>query len=324
MNVIGAPFIGIGYSIFIDLDNGLGQRCYYIEESVSIEAGVYPTTARYDFGYCSLSECSSACPSPTPTSTATPTITPTTPELVYELESCGDAEIYFGNFALVGPPTLDIVYVEGPAIPSGCYIVRGFVGTSADTLITARVDYNRCVDCEAGPAVSVTPTPTRTPTPTKTPTVTPTRTSTPAPTSSPTRTVTPTRTPTMTATPSVCTTQITINWTIQTCARGTFQILVNGSPVYSKNAVAVSGSGSDTITVPYGSTITLNGNATYIASGPCPIGQQSAISMTPVNGGANGVNITRYSDGTPTNFSYSYTKTCPTTVITLDYVTEPI
>jgi len=69
----------------------------------------------------------------------------------------------------------------------------------------------------------------------------------------------------------------------------------------------------------------LNGSASYIASGSCPIGQQSAISMTPVNGGANGVNITKLSDtSVPPTFTYSYTKTCPTTVITLDYVTEPL
>ena len=50
----------------------------------------------------------------------------------------------------------------------------------------------------------------------------------------------------------------------------------------------------------------------------------SAINMTPSFGGANGVSIVRVSDGTPNNFSYNYTKTCPTTVITLDYVPNPI
>jgi hypothetical protein len=325
INVIGGQSIGVGYSIFIDLGNGSGPRCYYIQESNPLELGIYTTTSKFDFGYCSLAECSGACPSPTPTTTSTPTVTPTTSQLVYELSPCGGGESYFGNFAIVGAPTTDVVYVQGSAIPSGCYIVLGAIIIPADTSITVKVGYNNCETCQAGPAVSVTPTSTRTPTPTRTPTVTPTRTSTPAPTSSPTRTLTPTRTPTMTATPSVCTTQITINWAIQTCARGTFSILVNGSSVYTKNALAIAGSGSDTITVPYGSTITLNGSASYIASGGCPIGQQSAISMTPVNGGANGVTIVRYSeDSVPPSFTYSYTKTCPTTVITLDYVTEPL
>ena len=47
--------------------------------------------------------------------------------------------------------------------------------------------------------------------------------------------------------------------------------------------------------------------------------------MIPVNGGANGVKIVRYSeDSVQPSFTYSYTKTCPTTVITLDYVTETL
>ena len=202
VNVIGAPFIGVGYSIFIDLDNGLGARCYYIEESVSIEGGAYPTTSRYDFGYCTLAECSGACPSPTPTTTPTPTVTPTMSELVYELQPCRGGISYLGNFAIVGPPTTDVVYVQGPAIPSGCYIVVGSSIDPAETLITVKVDYNDCPTCEAGPAVSVTPTPTRTSTPTTTPTVTPTRTSTPAPTATPTTTPTRTTTPTVTSTPT--------------------------------------------------------------------------------------------------------------------------
>jgi hypothetical protein len=328
INVIGGQSIGVGYSIFIDLGNGSGPRCYYIQESNPIGSGIYTTTSKFDFGYCSLAECSGACPSPTPTTTSTPTVTPTTSQLVYELSPCpSGGESYFGNFAIVGAPTTDVVYVQGSIIPSGCYIVVKSSIIPADTSITVKVDYNTCEICQEGPAVSVTPTPavSVTPTPTRTPTVTPTKTSTPAPTSSPTRTLTPTRTPTMTATPSVCTTQITINWAIQTCARGTFSILVNGSSVYTKNALGIAGSGSDTITVPYGSTITLNGSAINVSGGGCVgIYDTSAINMTPSFGGANGVGIVRVSDGTPNNFSYSYTKTCPTTVITLDYVPNPI
>jgi hypothetical protein len=325
INVIGGQSIGIGYSIFIDLGNGSGPRCYYIQESNSIELGIYLTTSRFDFGYCSLVECSGACPSPTPTTTSTPTPTPTLPELVYEITPCRGGETYYANFAIVGPPTTDVVYINSPTAPEGCYIVLGSSLNAADTFIQFKVDYDSCLECEAGPASSPTPTPTRTATPTVTPTVTPTKTSTPAPTTTPTRTVTPTRTSTPTPTSSVCTTQITINWAIQTCARGTFSILVNGSSVYIKNALGIAGSGSDTITVPYGSTITLNGSALNISGGGCVgIYDTSAINMTPSFGGANGVGIVRVSDGTPNNFSYSYTKTCPTTVITLDYVPNPI
>jgi len=46
--------------------------------------------------------------------------------------------------------------------------------------------------------------------------------------------------------------------------------------------------------------------------------------MTPTFGGANGVGIVRVSDGTPNTFTYTFTKTCPTTVITLDYTPNPI
>ena len=89
--------------------------------------------------------------------------------------------------------------------------------------------------------------------------------------------------------------------------------------------MAVAGSGSDTITVPYGATITLNGSALAVSSPSCTsIYDTSAINMTPQFGGANGVGIVRVSNGSPNTFSYSYTKTCPTTVITLDYVPNPI
>ena len=73
--------------------------------------------------------------------------------------------------------------------------------------------------------------------------------------------------------------------------------------------MGIAGSGTDTISVPYNSTITLNGSAINVAGGSCVgIYDTSAINMTPVGGGANGVGIVRVSDGTPNNFSYSYTK----------------
>jgi hypothetical protein len=116
-----------------------------------------------------------------------------------------------------------------------------------------------------------------------------------------------------------------VNWAIQTCARGTFSIFVNGSQVYSKNALGIAGSGTDFINVPFNSTITLQGEALdTTGTGGCAIYDTSAINMTPQFGGANGVGIVRVSDGTPSTFSYNYTKTCPNTVITLDYVPNPI
>lgn len=318
-------YVDAGYSVYLDLGEGDGLRCYYIETwEVSEEVSLI-TTNIFGFGFCNLPQCENACPSPTPSVTPTLTPTPTNAELVYEITPCRGGETYYANFAIVGPPTTDVVYINSPTAPEGCYIVSGSSLNAADTFIQFKVDYDSCLECEAGPASSPTPTPTRTATPTVTPTVTPTKTSTPAPTTTPTRTVTPTRTSTPTPTSSVCTTQITINWAIQTCARGTFSILVNGSSVYIKNALGIAGSGSDTITVPYGSTITLNGSALNVSGGGCVgIYDTSAINMTPSFGGANGVGIVRVSDGTPNNFSYSYTKTCPTTVITLDYVPNPI
>lgn len=366
-------YVDAGYSVYVDLGEGDGLRCYYVETWDTSENVSLITTNIFGFGYCTLPQCENACPSPTPsvTPSVTPTTTPTPspvwtwafifetpvvevtnftfidPSDTYNFEqgsfpasqSSGGAFGTHSNFSSMDPAgalmNLDasagfrfILTINGSTVVD----FNGSAGDGQEYVLGSQLKDRLSTDIIVFrftnlASVSPTPTstPTKTPTPTVTPTVTPTKTSTPAPTTTPTRTVTPTRTSTPTPTSSVCTTQITVNWTIQNCARGTFNIQVNGSTVYSKNALAIAGSGSDTITVPFGSTITLNGSASYIASGSCPIGQQSAISMTPVNGGANGVNITRYSDtSTPPTFTYSYTKTCPTTVITLDYVTEPL
>jgi hypothetical protein len=248
-------------------------------------------------------------------------LTGTSPYDVYICQSGGTSCFYISTIV-----TGDLPYIFD--IPSPY--------NNGDSYMVKVVDDENCVITgitSIAYTVTPTPTPTVTPsisltpslTPTNTVTPTSTTTQTPTPTVTKTLTPTPTRTPTMTATPSVCTTQITINWGILTCARGTFSILVNGSSVYIKNALGIAGSGSDTITVPYGSTITLDGSATNVSGGGCVgIYDTSSINMTPSFGGANGVSIVRISDGTPNSFSYSYTKTCPTTVITLDYVPNPI
>jgi hypothetical protein len=241
------------------------------------------------------------------------------------LEECpGGGDVIYANFINAGAPNNDVVYINFDG-GSGCYIVQGLTGEPADVYVLSKTDQTDCNTCNVSP----TPTPTQTRTPAATPTVTPTKTPTSTPTRTPTGTPTTTPTPTKTKTPtptqSNCSTQIQINWAIQTCARGTFEILVNGGSVYTKNALGIAGSGTDTISVPYNSTITLNGSAINVAGGSCVgIYDTSAINMTPTSGGANGVTIVRVSDGTPNTFSYSYTKTCPNTVITLDYVPNPI
>jgi hypothetical protein len=239
------------------------------------------------------------------------TPTPTNFEIAYELVLCRNEEQKItGNFAYVGTPTPgQVLYVTGTDGVKDCYIVGQSAEGATFTVqtVTAYVD---CETCAAGPIPTPSITPTRTPSATPAASITPTRTKTP--------------TPTRTVTPSICTTQIVIDWSIQTCARGTFRIYVNGSQVYSKNAVAVAGSGVDTITVPYGSTINIQGTATYIGSVSCPLTQQSATAATVVGGGGDGATKVCFSDTLPNTFSYTYTKTCPTSTIYLEYVTEPL
>jgi hypothetical protein len=326
--------VNAGDTIIIDV--GKGEQCYTVgenlEPSVTFDWSVIQVLSGDN---CGTPICDAYCPTPTPTVTPTKTPTPTPTETTVYSEllfiSCCDVNeyvIYDNGSAPVFTPGMVYNIVGQSGMPNGCYTAvntverPNYIGLWNGSTNGIYDDCSTCIGENPCPA-QPTPQATTTPTLTRTPTVTPTRTTTP--TVTPTRTFTPTPTRTFTPTPSVCTTQITINWAIQTCARGTFSILVNGSTVYTKNALGILGSGTDTITVPYNSTITLNGSAINVAGASCvSIYDTSAINMTPVGGGANGVGIVRVSDGTPNNFSYSYTKTCPTTVITLDYVPNPI
>jgi hypothetical protein len=266
----------------------------------------------------------SVTPTVTTTTTPTPTVTPSLDQVIYLIQLCETEETFLVNSNLF-PLNGDTVYLLSfglGSVGNGCYIVIEESFGSPEASVTNAIQQDSCASCGTQGTQTPTPTRTQTPTPTRTPTVTPTRTVTPTVTRTPTRTPTPTRT--NTPTPSPCTTQITVNWDIQTCARGTFKIYVNGSEVYSKNALAIAGSGSNTITVPFGSTINIQGTATYIASGGCSLTEQSATQATVVGGGGDGLAKTCFSDTLPNSFSYTYTKTCPTSTITLAFVTEPV
>ena len=324
--------VQINDSIYVDV--GSGPQCYTISEN----GGPIVTTpdAYYINYYQSDSACTTCttdkpCPSPTPTPTIsitatpsvtkTPSVTPSTPPLLNQVINCSTSTSYLVNFSLIGyVPTGPVTYLHmaaGSTAPSGCYTIvqdeppigssQGFVSDIGDNDTT-------CIQCAGKPVPSLSVTPTISVTPTRTISITPSPTRTPS--------ITPTKSPT--PTPSICTTQITINWAIQSCARGTFNITSGGSTLYAKNATGVAGSGSDTITVPYNATIQINATASYQATGGCTSTQQSATQATVTNGGGDGVTRTCYSDTTPVSFTYSYSKTCPTSVITLDYVTEPL
>lgn len=99
---------------------------------------------------------------------------------------------------------------------------------------------------------------------------------------------------------------------------------MNGTTVYIKNATAVDGSGFDTVSVPAGATVQLNGTAIYVSSPGCPITQQSGNLMVASGGGADGATRVCYSDTPPNSYSYTFTKGCATTAITLVYETEPL
>jgi hypothetical protein len=315
----------VGDTIAINLGEGDGTRCYIINGGVQTTEENTSLFVVTNYGSSNCFDCTQSyiCPSPTPTPTVTPSITPTNAEIALKLYPCAGGEPVYGNFALFGVPSVGTYYIEGTNGTRGCFEYLGDeAGEGATFLVQSlSTSYEDCTACAEGPPVSPTATPSKTPTSSIAPTITPTRTKTPTVT----RSITPTKTKTPTPTPSPCTTQIVIDWSIMTCSRGTFNIYVNGSNVYSKNALAIAGSGVDTITVPYGATINLQGSAQYIASGPCPIGYESSISMTPVGGGANGVTIVKRSEtDDPPTFSYTYTKTCPTTTIYLVYETQPI
>jgi len=269
--------------------------------------------------------------STTPTNTVTPTPSQTPSYEFYSanLEDCCNSVGYESvGFGALQGTMLNIGDVLRVDIGQGlnCYQITGSINAGPPTSVLVQEVYQSgCGDCildlPSGICPTPTPTPTSsiTPTNTVTPTITPTRTRTPTPTITPTRTLTPT------PTNSTCETQITVNWDIIECARGTFAIAVNGNVVYNRNAIGIAGSGTDNVTVPFGASITLSGSALNVSGGACvAIYDTSAINMTPTGGGANGVGIVRVSDGTPNTFSYTFSKTCSTTTVTLDYVPNPI
>ena len=318
----------IGDSMYMDI--GLGAQCYSIVEE-PLEGGTPDTTVifYYPGNICTNCTAVNTCPSPTPTPsisisptpsvTKTPSVTPSLPLIQQEITNCSTSATYLVSFTVVGSiPTGPVTYLSffpGGDVPNGCYTISSGeppFGPSDGVVSSIGDNSASCSVCTGKPVPSSSPSPSLTATPTRTISITP----------SPTRT--PSLTPTKSPTPSVCVPQITINWSIQTCARGTFNITSNGTTVYSRNATAVAGSGSDTISVPLGATIALNGTALYVSSPGCPITQQSGNLMTASGGGADGGTRVCYSDTPPNSYSYSFAKTCATTTITLIYETEPL
>ena len=193
-------YIGLGFTVYLDLGLGDGPRCYNVLNwEITGDASEYVTSI-FAEGDCSLPECVNNCPTPSATPTQTPTPTPTNVALVYEITPCGGGETYFANFIAVGAPTTPVVYLEGPGLPKGCYvIVQGPLEVTPDVFINTKVDYVDCEQCQTGPL----PSPTQTPTNTRTPSPTVSLTSSVTPTRTPTRTPNPTVTPTQTKTPTV-------------------------------------------------------------------------------------------------------------------------